>query len=55
VIVVDAYSSDRTVIISHDIGARVIEQGNRMFPAKGIAMKRELRKQSVLMQISPYF
>ena len=40
VIVVDAYSSDRTVKIANDNGAKVIEQGNRMFPAKGIAMKK---------------
>ena len=40
VIVVDAYSSDRTVKIANDNGAKVIEQDNRMFPAKGIAMKK---------------
>lgn len=44
VIVIDAYSSDRTVMIAHDIGARVIEQGNRMFPAKGIAMKKGIKE-----------
>jgi glycosyltransferase involved in cell wall biosynthesis len=44
VIVVDAYSTFRTVIIAHDIGARVIEQSNRMFPAKGIAMKKGIKE-----------
>jgi glycosyltransferase involved in cell wall biosynthesis len=44
VIVVDAYSSDRTVIIAHDIGAKVIDQGNRMLPAKGIAMKKGIKE-----------
>lgn len=40
VIIVDAYSSDNTVKIASDNGAKVIQQDNRMFPAKGIAMKR---------------
>ncbi len=40
IIVVDAYSSDDTVKIALDNSAKVIEQGNRMFPAKGIAMKK---------------
>lgn len=44
VIVVDAYSSDRTVKIALDNGARVIEQDNRMFPAKGIAMKKGIKE-----------
>ena len=44
VLVVDAYSSDRTVKIAHDNGAKVIEQDNRMFPAKGIAMKKGIRE-----------
>ena len=44
VIVVDAYSSDKTAIIASDIGARVIQQDNRMFPAKGIAMKKGLKE-----------
>ena len=44
VIVVDAYSSDRTARIARDIGARVIQQNNRMFPAKGIAMKKGLKE-----------
>lgn len=44
VIVVDAYSSDRTVKIALDNGARVIDQDNRMFPAKGIAMKKGIKE-----------
>lgn len=40
IIIVDAYSSDNTVKIASDSGAKVIQQDNRMFPAKGIAMKR---------------
>ena len=44
VIVVDAYSSDRTVKIARDNGARVIEQDSRMFPAKGIAMKNGINE-----------
>jgi glycosyltransferase involved in cell wall biosynthesis len=44
VIVVDAYSSDKTARIARDIGARVIQQDNRMFPAKGIAMKKGLKE-----------
>ena len=44
VIVIDAYSSDRTVKIALDNGARVIEQDNRMFLAKGIAMKKGVKE-----------
>ena len=44
IIVVDAYSSDETVRISRGNGAKVIEQGNRMFPAKGIAMKKGINE-----------
>jgi glucosyl-3-phosphoglycerate synthase len=40
VIVVDAYSTDRTAEIARKNGARVIQQDNRLFPAKGIAMKK---------------
>ena len=42
VIVVDAYSSDATAEIANKIGARVIQQGDRLFPGKGIAMKKGL-------------
>lgn len=44
VVVVDAYSSDNTVRIARDNGAKVIQQGDRMFPAKGIAMKNGIEK-----------
>jgi len=44
VIIVDAYSSDRTVKIARDNGARVIKQDSRMFPAKGIAMKNGINE-----------
>ncbi len=44
VIVVDAYSSDNTARIAHDNGAIVIQQDNRMFPAKGMAMKKGLKE-----------
>src|SRR5574341_2249970 len=44
IIVVDAYSSDKTADLAHNAGARVIQQDAKMFPAKGIAMKRGLRE-----------
>jgi glycosyltransferase involved in cell wall biosynthesis len=44
VIVVDAFSTDRTAEIARSNGARVIEQDDRIFPAKGIAMKKGLRE-----------
>jgi glucosyl-3-phosphoglycerate synthase len=44
VIVVDAYSSDGTVEKAKKAGARVAQQDNRMFPAKGIAMKKGLQE-----------
>jgi glycosyltransferase involved in cell wall biosynthesis len=44
VIVVDAYSSDATVERSVKAGAKVIQQDNRLFPAKGIAMKKGLNQ-----------
>jgi glucosyl-3-phosphoglycerate synthase len=39
VIVVDAYSSDATVSKACNAGAKVIQQENKLFPGKGIAMK----------------
>jgi glucosyl-3-phosphoglycerate synthase len=39
VIVVDAYSTDGTVNKARNLGAKVIQQDNRLFPGKGIAMK----------------
>jgi hypothetical protein len=52
--VVDAYTSDRSVIIAHDIGARGIEQGNRMFPTKGIAMKKGIKETTNSNAISSF-
>ena len=39
VIVVDAYSSDATVSKARKAGAKVIQQENKLFPGKGVAMK----------------
>jgi glycosyltransferase involved in cell wall biosynthesis len=44
IIVVDAYSTDRTADLAHNAGARVIQQDAKVFPAKGIAMKRGIRE-----------
>jgi glycosyltransferase involved in cell wall biosynthesis len=44
VLVVDAYSSDNTVRIARNNDAKVIQQDNRMFPGKGIAMKKGIEK-----------
>ena len=44
VIVVDAYSSDATAEKATKVGARVIQQDDRLFPAKGIAMKKGLNE-----------
>lgn len=44
VIVVDANSSDATVEKAIKVGARVIQQDDRLFPAKGIAMKKGLNE-----------
>jgi glycosyltransferase involved in cell wall biosynthesis len=44
VIVIDAFSSDKTVRIARDNGAKVIQQDNRMFPAKGVAMKKGIEE-----------
>src|ERR1051325_11992620 len=44
VIVVDAYSSDSTAQIANKVGARVVQQDNRLFPAKGIAMKKGINE-----------
>jgi len=41
---VDAYLSDATVEKAKKVGARVIQQDHRMFPAKGIAMKKGLNE-----------
>jgi glycosyltransferase involved in cell wall biosynthesis len=44
IIVVDAFSSDRTVELAHKAGGIVIQQDAKTFPAKGIAMKTGLRE-----------
>jgi len=44
VIVVDAYSSDSTAEIANKVGARVVQQDDRLFPAKGIAMKKGINE-----------
>lgn len=44
IIVVDAYSSDRTVELAMKAGATVIRQPEQIFPGKGIAMKAGLRE-----------
>jgi glucosyl-3-phosphoglycerate synthase len=44
VIVVDAYSTDATVEKAKRAGARVAQQDDKMFPAKGIAMKKGLHE-----------
>jgi len=44
VIVVDAFSSDRTVELACKAGGIVIQQDAKTFPAKGIAMKTGLRE-----------
>lgn len=44
IIVVDAYSSDKTAEIAHATGAKVIQQDAKMFPAKGVAMKTGLNE-----------
>lgn len=44
VIVIDAYSSDKTLSIARKAGAKVIEQDSKMFPAKGIAMKKGIQE-----------
>jgi glucosyl-3-phosphoglycerate synthase len=44
IIVVDAYSSDRTEELARKAGGIVIQQDAKTFPAKGIAMKTGLRE-----------
>jgi glycosyltransferase involved in cell wall biosynthesis len=42
--VVDAYSSDKTVELAVKAGGTVIRQPEQIFPGKGIAMKAGLRE-----------
>jgi glycosyltransferase involved in cell wall biosynthesis len=44
VILVDAYSTDKTADLAERAGAIVIQQPTKIFPAKGLAMKAGLRK-----------
>ncbi|MGA9298153.1 MAG: glycosyltransferase [Nitrososphaeraceae archaeon] len=44
IMVVDAYSSDKTAELAVKAGANVIQQPEQIFPAKGIAMKAGLRE-----------
>jgi glucosyl-3-phosphoglycerate synthase len=44
VILVDAYSTDKTTQLAERSGAIVIQQPTKMFPAKGSAMKEGLRE-----------
>ena len=44
IMVVDAYSSDKTVELAIRAGATVIQQPEQIFPGKGVAMKAGLRK-----------
>src|SRR5919109_4203938 len=44
IMVVDAYSSDKTVELAIRAGATVIQQPEQIFPGKGAAMKAGLRK-----------
>jgi glucosyl-3-phosphoglycerate synthase len=44
IIVVDAYSSDKTAELAVKAGATVIRQPEQIFPGKGIAMKAGLRE-----------
>jgi glycosyltransferase involved in cell wall biosynthesis len=44
VIVVDAYSTDKTTEVAERPGAIVIQQPTRKFPAKGLTMKEGLRE-----------
>ena len=44
IMVVDAYSSDKTVELAVKRGATVIRQPEQIFPGKGIAMKAGLRE-----------
>ena len=44
VILVDAYSTDKTAELAERAGAIVIQQPTKIFPAKGLAMKTGLRE-----------
>ena len=44
VILVDAYSTDKTTQLAERAGAIIIQQPTKIFPAKGLAMKAGLRE-----------
>jgi glucosyl-3-phosphoglycerate synthase len=44
VILVDAYSTDKTIQLAERAGAIIIQQPTKIFPAKGLAMKAGLRE-----------
>jgi glucosyl-3-phosphoglycerate synthase len=44
IVLVDAYSTDKTTQLAEKSGAIVIQQPTKVFPAKGSAMKEVLRK-----------
>jgi glycosyltransferase involved in cell wall biosynthesis len=44
VIVVDAYSTDKTSELARNSGAVVIQQSKQVFPGKGLAMKEALKE-----------
>lgn len=44
VIVIDAYSTDRTSELARNSGAATIQQSKQMFPGKGLAMKEGLNE-----------
>lgn len=46
IIVVDAYSNDKTAELATRAGATVIQQPAQIFPGKGIAMKAGIRGNS---------
>ena len=44
IIVVDAYSNDKTAELATRAGATVLQQPEQIFPGKGIAMKAGIRE-----------
>jgi|SRR5690242_8505026 glycosyltransferase involved in cell wall biosynthesis len=44
VIVVDAYSTDKTTELVRNSGVVIIQQSKQMFPGKGLAMKEGLKE-----------
>jgi glycosyltransferase involved in cell wall biosynthesis len=44
ILVVDAYSTDKTAELATKVGAKVIQQRTQIFPGKGMAMKAGLKE-----------